>query len=212
MNEIPLRRANRQNKKDKILIAALEEFARKGYSRTTITEIAKRAKVAVGLVYNFFDNKEDLLWSCVKEYIDPEIDNLILAVSQIKDPTDRLYEFFRQHGLLLEKKPDVARFIAIESRQNDLMFRVKKKKLNPMKRYNDFVKGMTSTAIDKGTRKIADPTTLAYAFVGSLDYGLWQFLSMDSGIDYENLFKQIGQIISAGFKRDRDDKKSQPTP
>jgi AcrR family transcriptional regulator len=200
MNETKLRKANRQNKKDKILEAALEEFATKGYSRTTIVDIAQKAKVATGLIYVFFRNKEDLLWQCVKAFIDPEIDRLIKTVSEIQDPTDRLYEFFKQHGLLLENKPLIARFIAIEFRQNDLV-KLKKKNLNPMTRYNSFVKTMTSTAIEKGTNRYADPQSLAYAFVGSMDYGLWQFLSLDSDIDYENLFKQMGRLISAGFKK-----------
>ncbi len=52
-----LRDASRQ----KILEAALELFGTKGYANTTITDIVKKASISKGLVYHYFESKEDIL-------------------------------------------------------------------------------------------------------------------------------------------------------
>ncbi len=50
---------------DKILAAASRLFAEKGFHRTTTKEIAEAADVAEGTLYNYFDNKNDLLLEIV---------------------------------------------------------------------------------------------------------------------------------------------------
>ena len=51
----------RERSRNKILLAALELFASQGYHNTSINQIAKKAEVAKGLVYNYFASKEALL-------------------------------------------------------------------------------------------------------------------------------------------------------
>lgn len=51
-----------------ILDAAKTMFGRKGYDSTTIIDIAGRAGVAEGTVYEYFKSKEELLLSITREY------------------------------------------------------------------------------------------------------------------------------------------------
>jgi AcrR family transcriptional regulator len=44
-----------------ILMSAWECFADKGYSETTVREIAKRMDASTGVIYNFFRGKEEIL-------------------------------------------------------------------------------------------------------------------------------------------------------
>jgi AcrR family transcriptional regulator len=46
---------------NKILDAALELFGTTGYENTSMAQIAKKANISKGLIYNYFDSKEDLL-------------------------------------------------------------------------------------------------------------------------------------------------------
>ena len=48
-----------------ILEAASSLFAEKGFHRTTTKEIAEAADVAEGTLYNYFDNKNDLLFEII---------------------------------------------------------------------------------------------------------------------------------------------------
>ena len=48
-------------RRDHILDAAIHVFASKGFERTTIRDVARRAGVSDGTIYNYFENKSALL-------------------------------------------------------------------------------------------------------------------------------------------------------
>jgi AcrR family transcriptional regulator len=54
--------AIRAEKKQLIMDAALELFAEDGYAHTSIERIAQHAGVAKGLIYSYFESKDDLLY------------------------------------------------------------------------------------------------------------------------------------------------------
>ncbi len=51
---------DKSQRRDEIMAAAKEVFARKGFHDTTIADIAKRAGLAYGLIYWYFDSKDEL--------------------------------------------------------------------------------------------------------------------------------------------------------
>jgi AcrR family transcriptional regulator len=55
------RKTRKENTRKKIFKAALELFTSKGFEKTIIEDITKRANVAKGTFYNFFSKKEDVL-------------------------------------------------------------------------------------------------------------------------------------------------------
>jgi hypothetical protein len=57
----------REEKKALIIDAALLLFADRGFHATTISDIAKRADISKGLMYNYFEGKEDLLGEIIRK-------------------------------------------------------------------------------------------------------------------------------------------------
>lgn len=51
---------NKEKTRQAILRAALELFAEKGFYRTTTKAVSRRAKIAEGTLFNYFETKEDL--------------------------------------------------------------------------------------------------------------------------------------------------------
>ncbi len=49
-------------RRDQIVAAAVALFAKQGYYKTTILEIARKAKISVGLIYHYARTKEDVLF------------------------------------------------------------------------------------------------------------------------------------------------------
>lgn len=47
--------------RQQILMAALESFAERGYSHSSVSMIARMAGISKGLIYHYFSSKEDLL-------------------------------------------------------------------------------------------------------------------------------------------------------
>lgn len=56
---------NRQTK-EKLLLAAKEEFLEKGYMKASLRSICKKAGVTTGAMYFFFEDKEDLFGALVE--------------------------------------------------------------------------------------------------------------------------------------------------
>ncbi|MEA3317134.1 MAG: TetR/AcrR family transcriptional regulator, partial [Bacteroidota bacterium] len=67
----------RETTKARIKNEALKLFAENGYHSSSISIIAKKANISKGLMYNYFDNKEDLLkqiiFSGFAEIIHPDL-------------------------------------------------------------------------------------------------------------------------------------------
>ena len=54
---------SRGNKKDRIIEAAAQVFARSGYSNASVASIARQADIGKGTVYEYFQSKEDLFFA-----------------------------------------------------------------------------------------------------------------------------------------------------
>lgn len=74
----------REDRRSHIMTVALDHFAREGYHNTTVTHLARHARISKGLMYLYFDSKEDLLTKIVErslnqisEYLDPDKDGFL---------------------------------------------------------------------------------------------------------------------------------------
>src|SRR5919199_85562 len=65
------RRALTEKRRAEILSAAARVFARKGFERATIADVAGEAGVAEGSIYNYFRSKNDLLVSIPRQFVQP---------------------------------------------------------------------------------------------------------------------------------------------
>ena len=72
-------------KRQKIIETAEKVFAEFGFNKARISEIAKRAGVAEGSIYDYFENKEDLLLSVSKFRIE-RLNKDLRESFQIKTP------------------------------------------------------------------------------------------------------------------------------
>lgn len=60
-----------------IKTAAQDLFRRYGYHKTSVVEIAKKAKIAKATIYKYFDSKEILLHTILMDYIRHSVQELI---------------------------------------------------------------------------------------------------------------------------------------
>ena len=68
------RRRRKAERPKEILEAAFTEFSRNGYAVTTLDQIAERAGVTKGTIYVYFENKEQLFISMVREVTKATLD------------------------------------------------------------------------------------------------------------------------------------------
>ncbi|MBS1521167.1 MAG: TetR/AcrR family transcriptional regulator [Bacteroidetes bacterium] len=65
--------------KESIKRAAQELFRKFGYHKTSVNEIAKKAKIAKATIYKYFDSKEAVLHVLLMDYIKSSVDELITS-------------------------------------------------------------------------------------------------------------------------------------
>lgn len=77
-------------RRGQIVAAATELFSTLGFYRTTIKDIAKRAGISSGLVYQYVREKEDVLLLVLVDVIDAYARGIPKAMENIDDPIGRL--------------------------------------------------------------------------------------------------------------------------
>ncbi|MBN2231619.1 MAG: TetR family transcriptional regulator [Deltaproteobacteria bacterium] len=84
-------------KEGRIMAAAEEAFARKGFAKATIAEIARGAQVAEWTIYEYFQNKEDLLFSTARKRFQQHQAGLG-EIFEVRTPLRRLLRYHCRGG------------------------------------------------------------------------------------------------------------------
>jgi len=80
----PRYRRRKEDRPQEITAAAFEAFAEKGFARTRVDDVAKRAGVSKGLLYLYFKTKEELFKAVVKSVVIRRVDRLIENVASTR--------------------------------------------------------------------------------------------------------------------------------
>lgn len=102
--------------KEKILKAAINLFADKGFDATSVDEIAKNAGINKAMIYYYFSSKEELLASIIRKSIN-EFTSIIetLNLSDFKDLEEIIYFFINEGINYIDKNDMLIRIYQRES-------------------------------------------------------------------------------------------------
>lgn len=112
------RLTSRELKHERILRAATEVFASKGYFEARMTDVAKQADVADGTLYLYFEGKEHLLLSIFDDVLGRFIKRLEDEIADLDDPVAKLRVMVRLHLETLGRDPALAQVLQIETRHS----------------------------------------------------------------------------------------------
>jgi TetR/AcrR family transcriptional regulator len=99
-------------KQERILNAALKEFAQKGYENASTNEIVKIAGISKGLLFHYFNNKKELYLFLFNHFVEVLMEEFFdeLDFSQ-RDIFDRLKNLMILKSKLVNKYPEVFNFM-----------------------------------------------------------------------------------------------------
>jgi TetR/AcrR family fatty acid metabolism transcriptional regulator len=101
-------------KKNQILEAAAQLFAEKGFHRTTTKDIAQAADVSEGTLYNYFDNKEDLLFGIMEKLVDNQQLGRQLSLAELDDAQDFLVAVLNERRDYVQRNHDMLQSVLSE--------------------------------------------------------------------------------------------------
>jgi len=91
-----------KDKRRMILDAALELIREKGFEGTRIIDIADRAGIGKGTVYDYFSSKEEVIAASVQDVVDRDFRNIFDEVDQAEDFETKLRRFLEVHCKILD--------------------------------------------------------------------------------------------------------------
>lgn len=169
--------ADTLDKPRRILLAAEAVFAEKGYDSATIGDIAARAGVGDGTIYDYFKNKEDLLFKTLEEGFRPSIlkkgfqDHLNPPgpVPAEEGAIEALAQFIRRLFLISLTQPDFARVFILHGIYNKAFYR--SGAADAFHRYMDRLMHIIDGGIKDGViRPDADPVLAGRLIVGAFSH------------------------------------------
>ncbi|MFB3851391.1 MAG: TetR/AcrR family transcriptional regulator [Acidobacteriota bacterium] len=102
---------NKENKREKILMAALEVFTKKGFHASSMAMVARKAKISVGAIYNYFKNEDDLIRQIFLEIKKDMISVLSENINQDMECEEKFITFWITIFKYLIKNPSKFRYL-----------------------------------------------------------------------------------------------------
>ena len=113
------RRRRKAERPQEILEAAFLEFSRNGYGMTTLDQIAERAGVTKGTIYVYFESKEQLFISMVRELMKATLNTVQNMFDRHNGSTADLlraqFSFIYQHIVEDRRRREVVRMLISEA-------------------------------------------------------------------------------------------------
>lgn len=158
------------DRKKQILKAAVEVFAERGFHRTRVSDIARRAGVAYGLIYHYFDSKDAVL-NAVFETNWSVFLKVLRDLKDAETPSHALDKLASVADLLLdalEVAPAIMQVVIQEVSRSDRFVEVQK--LDAFREGFRLVREIIEDGQQRDEiRADVDPVVVAHAFFGALE-------------------------------------------
>ena len=170
-----------------MLDTALALFSEKGYHNVTMHEIAAKAEFAIGTLYKFFKNKEDLYRALMLQKSEEFHKTLLKAIEEPEDEMEKLRNYVKTKGELFRANLPAIRLYFSETHGEsfDLMAGLD----SEIRKRRGIIQQILASVFAAGIRKkrfrkIADPHSLAIALDGITTAFLFQWLESPERFPY----------------------------
>ena len=108
------REQNKLDKRQRIRTAARELFSKHGYDSATLRQIAKRAHVGLGTLFNYAQDKRDLVFLIFNEELAAVTEEAIKAADTATSLVDQLSAIYTPHYHYFSENPPLSRILLKE--------------------------------------------------------------------------------------------------
>lgn len=208
-----IKQIKQTEKKDLIIRAALEIFCEKGFHDAKMEEIADRANIGKGTIYEYFRSKETLFEKSIHAGID-YLDKIVMEDAMSK-PTAReqVEAIIRGNVKILFQFKRMAKLVSLDMISRLNMEKFKEYKQKNLSRFKARLKGVMEIiqkGIDQGEFRKVDQMTAAsiiYSSVIGLAHRIL-FCSQeteetdDSAADSETVIDETVRLIMNGLSKE----------
>jgi TetR/AcrR family fatty acid metabolism transcriptional regulator len=191
--------AKKTIRRESIIQAAIEVFSKKGFQAAGISEIAQRAGVADGTIYQYFKNKEDLFFSIPIEKTNEFRSKVELHLKGISGALNKIRKFVWYFLYFFKTNPEYGRLLMLEMRVNKSFVKTET---------YDFLKQSVSSVleiIEEGQkegviRKDVDIYLLRHLILGILEHMVTRWLLKETKYDLLEHHQEVSRLLIEGLR------------
>lgn len=152
-----------EERRGQVLRAAVKLFSEKGYYTTTIQQIAREAGVSVGLIYQYFGDKDDVLFLSLKLVLESYEKEIPLCLEGVEQPVERLCMAVWAYCMIVDRLRDatVLAYRSTKSLRTDRRALIKEDEI----RTNRIIEGCLRACIAGGYMRPVNEHLLVYQYV-----------------------------------------------
>ncbi len=202
-NHLTWREKERARTKRQILSAARRVFAKKGFLRSTLGEIASDAGLGKGTIYSYFQDKADLVHDVFEDTLDEQLRTVESALASSSDPVSKIEAVARAQLEHFARNRYLLRICANES-----VFQSKdtKRELHVVLRrkyaeYTEMLTDIFAQGVKAGQLKRLDAGKLSHLFIALMHSVCWYWEMYGVKPVPEKEAKLVCEVVLEGIKK-----------
>lgn len=200
MNQLPLRERNKQRVRERILTAAIELFKSAGYYQTTMDEIAERAEISRGTLFNYFPSKDSLLIPFVEDLFRTQIIPAVNAYLEEQHSTLQTLRFLfmtiHEHVLTIPSIEQAFKQEFLRSRGVD------PKEFNNNNEFLDILAAILRNGQQRGEVRTDTSAEKLARYIGVLNVSIFYSMVMELEpiqVDYSSEIEDVLAFVASGL-------------
>jgi TetR/AcrR family fatty acid metabolism transcriptional regulator len=182
-----------------IIQAAIEVFSKKDFKTASISEIAQKAGIADGTIYQYFRNKEDLFFSIPIEKTNEFRSQLELHLEGISGAFNKIRKFVWYFLYFFKTNPGYGRILMLEMRVNKSF--VKTETYGFLKQSVSQVVDIIGEGQNEGViRQDTDIYILRHLILGTLEHMVTRWLLKEEKYDLLEHHQEVSRMLIDGLR------------
>ena len=163
--------------RDRILQAALEVFAQKGYHRALVDDIVRASHTSKGAVYHHFPNKEALFLALVDDFSGHLAEAVAAAIGASHGALGKVEAALRAGLDTFAQHRELARILLLESVSLGTAYEAKRAEVHG--RFATLIRTYLDEAVAEGSIPPLDTRVATLAWLGAVNEVVIQWLNSD---------------------------------
>src|SRR5215831_13277577 len=160
--------------RDRILQAALQVFAERGYHRAIVDDIVRASRTSKGAVYHHFPNKEALFLALVDEFSGRLADAIATAISASHGALAKVEAALRAGLETFAQHRELSRILLLESVSLGSPYEAKRAEVHG--RFAALIQNYLDQAVAEGSLSALDTRVATLAWLGAVNEVVIQWL------------------------------------
>lgn len=191
-----------KTKKEQILEAAFEVFCAKGFHGAKMEEIAEKAGVGKGTIYEYFQNKVHLFHEMLIMQIEKYFCELEKGLDENATAVSKMGDLIKRHVTFSKGLQSIVNKFMIESSSGiDADSDIKQRMIDTYDKKFQNIKGIIKTGVENGEfREDIDIDTLSVFFFGGLTGITNTMLMLNLDLDPEEIAEKVMNFLTKGIE------------